>query len=135
MTAVAEEVDDDASEAALQAFSDKVLAEVAVDSLPRILEFHQVNRRRRANLTHQITALLPRTAAIQDVSKQPTTDLAVAGDVMDFFADVEDLLATIAVDPDAFREWSTTAEDIQLLALFAQFVGSFTSGEAKRSSI
>lgn len=117
-------------------FSDELLGEVDLDGVPPIREFHQLNRRRRATLTRQLSNLLPGLTRYEQMLGTGVVagDSLVAADGMEFLADVEDMLATLAVDPEALRLWAQTAEDTTLIALFARFARSMNSGEAKSSS-
>lgn len=128
----------DSADVAADAYSDQLLAEVNSDLLPPMREFHQLDRRRRAQLTRQLTDLLPRleplVAAVDSGADTEHLMKHNAADVLELVADVEDFLAIIAIDPDAFRIWAQTADDLQLLAVFLRFVKTFDSGEAGSSS-
>lgn len=118
-------------------YSDALLAETMqqMSGAPTLRAVHQLNRRRRAELTHLLGDILPRSARLEKAIAESSSGVTIQdADVMDLLADVEDLLAMLAVDSDNFAMWATEATDVQLLALFAQFAGSFQSGEANSSS-
>lgn len=122
----------------LDEMSDRLLAEVSLAGAPAMKEFHQLSRRDRADLTAQIAAIAPAMDAFQaSLSAGGANDpnsLKIAADAARFYADAEDILRTLAVDPDSFTRWASGSRDEELLALFAQFVRSFSSGEANSSS-
>lgn len=128
-------------------YSEVLIAEVASAAEPKlkhppILQFHQLDRRRRALLTERVTALLPLVEefsidleAADGAAPAIVEDTATATKIMQLLADVEDVLATVAVDQAAFRAWALQqADDAALLTVFSKFCRSFRLGEAKRSS-
>ncbi|MEO7260254.1 MAG: hypothetical protein ABI047_03190 [Jatrophihabitantaceae bacterium] len=141
------------------AYSDRLIAEVAdlgdhlvvPANAPVMMAFHQLNRRRRAQLTAALRRLQPRTekfdqevrAALSAVKElqpgeAPTEATLEAGEeLFEFLADVEDLLALVAFEPESFHRWANlpTTKDEDLLALFSRFSRSMNQGEASSSSI
>jgi hypothetical protein len=114
-------------------YSDELIAGVSLDGAPQLAEMHQLNRRKRAEIVQAVEAMLPTVTNLQ-AAGGPTGTGVGAGALMALVADAEDLLVTVAVNEDVFRVWAAKADDLQLLALFAKFAGSMSSGEANSSS-
>jgi hypothetical protein len=127
------------SSASDEGYSDRLLEDIAAEMVnaPKMRAFHQLNRRKRAELTDLVLELMPRITrfqALQD-SSPSGLDLGAGGaEVMHLLADLEDVLTLIAVDPAEFATWAQDADDRHLLALFATFARSFSLGEASSSS-
>lgn len=117
------------------ALSDELAAEATPPTKPAgspaLVPFLAAPRRARAQFMRKIEPIL---TAAEKLGGQKDTSIGTAAGVYDMLADAEDLLAQVAVDETAFREWSGPASDDDLLGLFSWYVGTFQPGEAKPSS-
>jgi hypothetical protein len=119
-------------------YSDELIAAVDLDGSPELVELHQLSRRQRAETMAQISTAMPRLvqldAALKSGGGLDAGDLTQTAAILAIVADAEDILASAAVSKDEFYAWAAEADDLQLLALFAKFARSMSSGEASGSS-
>ena len=55
-------------------------------------------------------------------------------DMDDYYQLMDDLMAMAAVNPDAYREWSDKADDVELATVFQVYAKRSQPGEASRSA-
>ncbi len=111
-----------------------VAANVDVSTFPVMASLHQLPRRQRADLVEAFSRL-PEMDTVEGLMRAAAAEGASMADkasMLRVMADIEDMLATCAVEPDRFRLWAQTADEVDLIVLLGQVVAD--SGEAPSSS-
>lgn len=107
------------------------------DGAPAMVPFVRVPRRRRAEFTialEQIRTTLTEQGVTPGETDSAKVEAALAehpSQVMVLVADIEDLLAPVAEDPEGFLAWAVSAPDADLMRLFSWYVADL--GEAGAS--
>jgi|SRR5690554_3645984 len=103
---------------------------------PELVPFAALPRRQRAEfLRHmaKVASAEEHIRRIAEVSDDGEYSIADGAAMLELVADMEDTLAVVAKDPEAFRTWASQASDDAISELTNWYLARFQPGEAKAS--
>jgi hypothetical protein len=135
------------SEVEVASVSEQLAADAATEHVefpegaPELREVLQLPRRVRADYYEAMSRLLDKQKDVQKAfpkgkKKEPSREellVSMAG-LSRMAAEIEDLLAIVAVDETKFREWAASVDDSTLIQLWRAWQEATQPGEATSSS-
>lgn len=120
--------------------ADEVAAELEdyPEGSPELRPVLRIPRRDRSAYYRAAAAVSEQQKRLTGLDRDDDTPIEVtltqAAEQADLMAAIEDMLATVAADQDAYRAWAAEADDVTLAKVFNLYQRKSQPGEAQRSS-